>query len=80
MLSEDEIKQITGYVDAHIRSLQSMKIDEEKEYVTNDDVIHKLKRIDKYTWEYICPCCNGKRLAIGDSSSIDMSLNEKMHL
>lgn len=63
MISKDQIKQIEQiekHYEGYIKSLMSMEIGEVKE-----NTIHRLKRIDKYTWEYICPCCNGKRIAIG---------------
>lgn len=43
-----------------------MKIGDIKEDVING-ITHRIKRIDKYTWVYICPCCNGMRIAMGSS-------------
>lgn len=44
----------------YITSLQAMKIGDEKTYD-----IHQIKRMDKHTWEYTCPCCQNKRISIG---------------
>lgn len=45
----------------YINSLRAMKIGDIKE-----DPPHQIKRIDKYTWKYVCPCCNGIRIAMGN--------------
>jgi len=43
----------------YINSLRAMKIGDIKE-----NTPHQIKRIDKYTWEYTCPCCNGRRISM----------------
>ena len=52
-------KKMTNTFDL-IMELKTMKVGEEK---TIDG--HRIKKVNKYMFEYLCSCCKGKSIAYG---------------
>ena len=78
MIPEKELEKLKRLVEEYIKGLTSMQIGDIKEIVVDDFTIHKLKRVSQYEWEYICDCCNGRRLAMLNDNLTDTGVNESM--
>lgn len=75
---EEELQKLKDAYEEYMNSIISINVGKVREFVIDDYITHKIKRIDEHTWEYICPCCNGRRLSMGKLGLEDTGVNEKM--
>jgi len=75
---KEQFDKLLEYQKQYVQDLKKMPFGAVKEIVINDYQSHHIKRIDEHTWEYVCTCCNGRRLAIGGQGGVfDSGTHEK---